>query len=974
MPVSIDDFWKLAAASELLSPDDCARLRDEFAGLKGVSRQANSASLAQWLVSGGRLTRYQASMLAAGKPGPFVFGPFTVTERIESGRLARLFRARYQAAQNVVLVFLAQLTDDVGEHETLIELAQACSAIKNPHVSRTYRAVRHRSQTFIVVEDLAGESLLELLGRGPLDSERACQIGFQAALGLVALHAENLSHGAVCPQHIWMDANGPARLLQFPLVPVGARLKRHEPPLVDYLAPELAEGNEATPLCDVYALGCTLFELLAGRVPFPGGTPQQKLARQRAEFPQRLDQLNPKIPEELADLVAEMMAKDPLLRCQSASHVAHLLAHFVTGAPRAGQPPKLETGGLTPGYGAWKAPDWQAPPQARAAVRRPTETAEVSLQGALDPVVEPADPPAATAREGVLPAIAIDGSQSEPGSADRRAQGVAIVVTGTSGVAAQTTRRRSSNSLYVGIGVGLALVGALIVAALLLQGGAAADKSEALPVQGAATSSATPKENVSKNPEPRVDTAPDDASEPVPSATTGAEDDGTMLWASPTAGPPLDPSYLPNGAQVILALRPAELLNTAEGEKLLDALGPAGASAREHLHNVLGVDPADMDQLTIAFAADAQLAPQAAYVVRLARDIPQETLREAWGQPARARHQGQEFFEGRELAYHQPEMGGGRVVVAAPPAMMKQVLAGQGRPLLQKGIERVLKNSDATRHVSLLFTPSYLLTDGQSLLAGHLAGLRLPIREFLDESIEAVLLSGHVGDELYVEFRGVAPVDRQPLALLDLLRKRWEQVPERLEAHVATLAPQAYGRLVVNRFPRMVQLARDFTRGGVEEEQVVLNACLPPNAAHNLVLGAELTLLESSGTIRPTAETAPAAAARSASDALARRISLSFPRDALDRAMELLAKELGVEIVILGADLQLEGITKNQSLNNVDERDQPAADILRKLLAMANPEGKLVFVVKPNEAGRETIFVTTRAAARKRGDKLPDGF
>ena len=89
--------------------------------------------------------------------------------------------------------------------------------------------------------------------------------------------------------------------------------------------------------------------------------------------------------------------------------------------------------------------------------------------------------------------------------------------------------------------------------------------------------------------------------------------------------------------------------------------------------------------------------------------------------------------------------------------------------------------------------------------------------------------------------------------------------------------------------------------------------------------------------------------------------------------MEMLAGEIGVPIVILGADLQLDGITKNQSFR-LDQHDLPARDILHKILQLANPDGKLVYVIKPGESGAETLFITTRAAAAKRGDRLPAEF
>ena len=87
--------------------------------------------------------------------------------------------------------------------------------------------------------------------------------------------------------------------------------------------------------------------------------------------------------------------------------------------------------------------------------------------------------------------------------------------------------------------------------------------------------------------------------------------------------------------------------------------------------------------------------------------------------------------------------------------------------------------------------------------------------------------------------------------------------------------------------------------------------------------------------------------------------------------MQLLADEIGVPIVILGPDLQIEGITKNQSFG-LDERDQPAEEVLLKILRQANPDGKLVYVIKDVPGKGEQIWLTTRVAAAMRGDTLPE--
>ena len=78
---------------------------------------------------------------------------------------------------------------------------------------------------------------------------------------------------------------------------------------------------------------------------------------------------------------------------------------------------------------------------------------------------------------------------------------------------------------------------------------------------------------------------------------------------------------------------------------------------------------------------------------------------------------------------------------------------------------------------------------------------------------------------------------------------------------------------------------------------------------------------------------------------------------------------MGVKIVILGADLRSAGITRNQSFE-IDERQQPAGEILRKILARSSPDGKLVYVIRSAAGGGEAIFITTRSAALARGEAI----
>jgi serine/threonine protein kinase len=993
MPISINDFWRLAIASGLLSTARAKQLHGEFSRMKGAAQQGNVATLTQWLVANGALTRYQASLLAAGRPGPFVFGDYVISERIDGGRLARLFRATRGGTQPVLLVFTAQLPALNEWPDYVAEQSQEATRIESPHVVRVLTFVAESSHTFTVVEDLRGQSLREQLAgdKEKLTWEQAARIGFQAALGLVATHEKKSGHGKLCPENLWIDPNGTVKLMQFPLAPAASPAERLELPMADYLAPELRDPEQsASGVADIYALGCILFELIAGRVPFPGGAVKQRLERHAAEIPQRLDRLVPGVPEELADLVAEMIDKEPLLRCRTASQVAHLLAPFATdvaeNARRRPGPPKAGPGALTPGYGAWSAPAWQPPPRQspRSPQPSPPTTAE---QPATEPAAKPSSParpgPAAEKRpaskgkrieqppepgwaaaaeiefpEASTLAIGEDSSSpDEPWQVPLVPRRTHDAAQGTSGA------RRWSKSLLIMASVGLASLVAIIVTALLVfRGDGAGDTppaaiSEVKPV--AATPSSTPES-----------LAPQSPANAKTSEQMIEPDDGTALWIAPAAGEPLSLNYLPSGSQVFLVLRPADLLASAEGAKLLDALGPAGERARAELLATLGVELTNLEQLSIAFYPDDAGTMQTTFAMELRQGVSQAKLLEAWRQPKPAEHKSTKYFQGERFAYYLPAGADGREIAIAPAAAMQDIIERNGPPLLRKGLERLLRSSDASRHVNLLFAPSYLLTDGHDLLVGDLEKLHDPLAAFLDESIQGVLASAHLGDLFFLEFRATGSVDKSPADLVRLLQSRWEKVPERVENYVASLQPAPYGRLIVNRFPRMMQLLADYTRGGVEEQQAVLRAYLPAIAAHNLLLGAELTLFEEPQAGAVAASRAAPKDSASAVAALAKPITLSFPRDTLERCLELLAKEIDVEIVIQGADLQAEGITRNQSFG-LDERQQPAGEILQRVLQLANPAGKLVYVIRPQADGREAIFITTRSAATKRGDRLP---
>jgi len=318
-----------------------------------------------------------------------------------------------------------------------------------------------------------------------------------------------------------------------------------------------------------------------------------------------------------------------------------------------------------------------------------------------------------------------------------------------------------------------------------------------------------------------------------------------------------------------------------------------------------------------------------------------------------------------------PEAGRGAVLVAAPHARLLEIAAGPPDGLLQLpgDLETLVGLLDSSRHVTLLGSPHFLFHGGRVVLAGPLAALAAPIESFLGESVQAAAVSAHVAADFHAELTAIPARDLPPVELASRLADGLARVPDAVEAWCARLDPHPHGRRIVLRLPGMMQAVAANARVGTEGPAAVLTVRLPPRAGHNLALATELALAQP----RAATAAAPVAAApKSALERLEKPMTLTFANDTLESSIQQIAEKVGVPIEILGKDLELEGITQNQSFA-LDERDTPAAVILRTILAKANTEGNLVYVVRTGDGG-ESLVITTRAAAEKRGERLPPAF
>ena len=1011
MSLTVVEFWKLVKESRLLDGQFCQQLSSEFSQVKGANEQMNARTLAEWLVGRNVLSRYQTTILLAGRAGPFHYGDYTVYDRVDKGRLAGQFRAVHGGTGHPVLLqFLTgPMVSDVSLWAVAAHDALAAAAIVSPHVMRVFEPVDLGSFKFLVTEDLRGSTVDERLAVGRFPASEACRIARLAAIGLAQMHQYGRAHGDLRPANILLESipnhPGNVKLLYEPHQVPGAidfaqsdsagRLAA----MADYLAPEMASpGRVPDVLTDIYALGCTLYTLLSGNPPFAGGNLQQKVSRHATEPIRPLEQFG--VPQPVAQLVAYAMAKNPAVRYQSAALVAEQLAHFVDpNVLYAAPPAPLPT---LENYELW--------------IRQ--KQALLAAQAAK-PVVAPVV--VRVAGSGANPAIpmgkAASGGTPVVGPSPPTFPGPAAEVARSAPSAAEILKRKEEKQRKMLIG-GLVGTGVLAIAGLVLLNVMSGEKQPrdntsvvadaSLTATNASTSAApiTNPNAVAPQSSPVVN-----GSTPGPAQVTSEvgfqqemlPDDGTLLWASPTTGKPIDFRCVPPEGQLFLILRPADMIASGEGDRVLEALGPAFAAQRQVFETAAGFKLSEIEQLILTLHNNDAKFPRTSFVVKTKEAIPPDQLLARWGNPAAtkdtaAKEGAATFYAGPKWAYYIANSPGAeRTFLMGEARDVKDVAqSGGAPPALIRDVERLRRSTDEERHFTLLFYPPFLFNDdGGPLFSAERAKVRQPLSWLLGDHLQAATVSAHFGSDFYFEAKMLGSLDKEPYKLAEEMKQRLEEVPRALEDYVVLLTPPAYWRKLSFRYPGMIRELHGNMRIGVEGGQAIVNSVLPGAAAHNLVLGGELLVASAPGTAA-VATAAPAAVGpKTIEEALALKTSYSFDVQSLEFAMAGLASEVKdaaknapfeFKIKIIGADLEKDGITRNQSVRDFKQEGKSIAEILTALVLKANPittvkdpseaDQKLIWVVGPDpeDPSKKIILITTRAAAATKKYDLPAPF
>jgi len=272
--------------------------------------------------------------------------PHVLLDRYEVGRLlgaggmAEVFegRDRLLARRVAIKVLQAQFARDPSFLIRFKREAQAAASLSHPNIVGVYDTGTEDGTHFIVMEYVEGRTLKDVIrAEGPLYPERAAEVCADVCSALIAAHARGLIHRDIKPGNVMLTPEGKVKVMDFGIARATTSETITQTAAVvgtaQYISPEQAQGQTVDYRSDLYSVGCCLYEMLTGTVPFTGATPVAIAYRHVREDPTPPRMLNPDVPAPLEAITLKAMSKLPDNRYQTAAEMHDDLERFRNGQP-----------------------------------------------------------------------------------------------------------------------------------------------------------------------------------------------------------------------------------------------------------------------------------------------------------------------------------------------------------------------------------------------------------------------------------------------------------------------------------------------------------------------------------------------------------------------------------------------------------------------------------------------------------------
>lgn len=342
------EFLMLLKKSGLLTPPQLEFAQDLVNKLRDSARTSPTNDLAvetvaSEFVSRNLMTRWQANQLLKGQTG-FVLEKYRLLTPIGKGGMGHVFRAidTESGATVAIKVMSRKLTGNQTLVNRFRREIRASSLLNSQHIVRTLDAGRVGKVDFMVMEYVNGDQVDRIVSRvSQIPVAMACEIVRQAAIGLQHAHEQKMVHRDLKPGNLivdWAaDGNGVVKIMDMGLVRLSTdgeeRTSVTKAGQVmgtpDYMSPEQGWDTATVDIrSDIYSLGCTLFRLLTGRVPFPGDNPLQVLMARCSRDAPSVRSLRADVPEPIDAIVRRMTLRDPAGRFQTPQELVDALEPF----------------------------------------------------------------------------------------------------------------------------------------------------------------------------------------------------------------------------------------------------------------------------------------------------------------------------------------------------------------------------------------------------------------------------------------------------------------------------------------------------------------------------------------------------------------------------------------------------------------------------------------------------------------------
>ena len=364
-PVSLEQYQRLPKVrtmfkhesaqrkNAMLNPADAALDASET---NHKNRTPEETQLADILIRQGFLNRWQAEQLLEGRT-KFSLGEYRIFDAIGKGGYGYVFLGRKPAEQHFAAIKVLPITKATPQlSRRFMHEIEVQKDLRHPHLVRYIESGEDGNVNYMVHEFMDGGDVRLLLRQETiLPLETATTITVQIARTLHYLHENGIVHRDIKPANILLSSSGTAKLIDLGLAaPIDAQYalapqystenEEEESSLstrqldtsiitsgriagtVDYMAPDqLRDPSRPIPSWDIYSLGCTLYQMLTGTVPFPLGDTQEKFRARLQSEPKDPRIYNQAIPYDIAHLLRLMLTPHRRYRITSAQTVADRL-------------------------------------------------------------------------------------------------------------------------------------------------------------------------------------------------------------------------------------------------------------------------------------------------------------------------------------------------------------------------------------------------------------------------------------------------------------------------------------------------------------------------------------------------------------------------------------------------------------------------------------------------------------------------